>query len=166
MMRESFTIRTATMADLAAVTAVEAACFPPAEAAKEEDFTARLRVYPDHFWLLEDAEGKLVSFVNGLVTDEPMLRDEMYADASFHNEQGAWQMIFGVNTLPEYRRRGLAERVLRRVIGDAKTQGRRGCVLTCKEALVHYYAKLGFVSEGVSASVHGGAVWYDMRLTF
>jgi len=94
------------------------------------------------------------------------LLDEMYADASFHNEQGAWQMIFGVNTLPEYRRRGLAERVLRRVIGDAKAQGRRGCVLTCKEALVHYYARLGFVSEGVSASVHGGAVWYDMRLTF
>ena len=160
MMRETFTIRTAAMADLAAVTAVEAACFPAA------DFTARLRVYPEHFWLLEDGEGKLVSFVNGLVTDEPILRDEMYADASFHNSAGAWQMIFGVNTLPEYRRRGLAERVLRRVIEDAKAQGRRGCVLTCKEALVHYYAKLGFVSEGVSASTHGGAVWYDMRLTF
>ena len=26
--------------------------------------------------------------------------------------------------------------------------------------------KLGFVNEGVSGSVHGGAVWYQMRLTF
>ena len=159
-------IRTAGMADLAAVTAVEAACFPPAEAATEQDFAARLSVYPDHFWLLEDDAGQLISFVNGLVTDEPSLRDEMYSDAGFHNEQGAWQMIFGVNTLPAYRRQGLAGQVLRRVIQDARAQGRKGCVLTCKEPLVHYYAGFGFVNEGVSQSVHGGVVWYEMRLTF
>ena len=39
-------------------------------------------------------------------------------------------------------------------------------VLTCKEALVHYYAKFGFVNEGVSGSTHGGVVWYQMRLKF
>lgn len=158
-------IRTAVLADLPAVTAVEAACFPAAEAATEADFAKRLAVYPNHFWLMED-NGTLVSFVNGLVTDEPHLRDEMYADAGFHNESGAWQMIFGVNTLPAYRRQGLAEQVLRRVIDDAKAQGRKGCVLTCKEKLLHYYGKLGFVNEGVSQSTHGGVVWYEMRLTF
>lgn len=159
------TIRTANMNDLAAVAAVEAACFPPAEAATEKAFSDRLAVYPDHFWLLE-ADGEVVSFVNGMVTDEPHLRDEMYADASLHNEQGAWQMIFGVNTLPDYRRRGLAEQVLRRCIADAKAQGRKGCVLTCKAEKVHYYARLGFVNEGVSDSAHGGVAWYEMRLTF
>ena len=112
-------IRTATMADLAAITAVEAACFPAAEAATEADFEARLAVYPDHFWLLEDEDGTIVSFVDGLVTDEPTLRDEMYSDATFHDEKGAWQMIFGVNTLPSHRRQGLAEQVLRSVIADA-----------------------------------------------
>lgn len=158
-------IRTAVLADLPAVTAVEAACFPAAEAATEADFAKRLAVYPNHFWLMED-DGVLVSFVNGLVTDEPHLRDEMYADAGFHDENGAWQMIFGVNTLPEYRRQGLAEQVLRQVISDAKAQGRKGCVLTCKDKLLHYYGKLGFVNEGISQSTHGGVVWYEMRLTF
>ena len=159
-------IRTASMADLAAVAAVEGACFPAAEAATEKDFAARLAVYPNHFWLLEEDDGTLVSFVNGLVTDEPLLRDEMYADASLHNEHGVWQMIFGVNTLPQYRRRGLAGQVLERVIADARAQGRKGCVLTCKDKLIHYYEKFGFQNEGVSASTHGGVVWYDMRLTF
>ena len=158
-------IRTASMADLTALTAIEAACFPAAEAATEQDFAKRLAVYPEHFWLLEN-EGEVISFVNGMVTDEAELRDEMYADASLHNPGGAWQMIFGVNTLPEYRCQGLAEQVLRRVIADAKVQGRKGCVLTCKEQLVHYYAKLGFENEGVSGSTHGGVVWYAMRLTF
>lgn len=159
-------IRTATMEDLAAVTAVEAACFPAAEAAKEADFAARLRVYPNHFWLMENEDGTLASFINGLVTNEPTLRDEMYEDASLHDEQGAWQMIFGVNTLPEYRRQGLAAKVMEQVIADAKAQGRKGCVLTCKDKLIHYYEKFGFRNEGVSQSVHGGVVWYDMRLTF
>ena len=159
-------IRTATMADLAAVTAVEAACFPAAEAATAADFAARLEVYPNHFWLLEADGGAIVSCVDGLVADEPRLRDEMYSDASFHNEQGAWQMIFGVNTLPDYRKQGMAGRVIRRVIEDARAQGRKGCVLTCKDKLIHYYETFGFVSEGISKSVHGGVVWYDMRLTF
>ena len=158
-------IRTASLADAAALAAVEAACFPPAEAATAAEITDRLAYYADHFWLLEE-DGRLVSFINGLVSDEPTIRDEMFADAAFHNEHGAWQMVFGVNTLPEYRRRGLAGEVMRQVIADARSQGRKGCVLTCKDRLVHYYETFGYRSEGVSASTHGGAVWYDMRLTF
>ena len=101
-----------------------------------------------------------------MVTDKADLSDDLYAQASLHDENGAWQMIFGVNTLPEYRRRGVAAALLERAIADAKAQGRKGLVLTCKDKLVHYYAKFGFVSEGVSESTHGGVVWYQMRLTF
>ena len=90
----------------------------------------------------------------------------MYENAALHNESGAWQMIFGVNTLPAYRRQGCAGRVMERVIADARAQGRRGCVLTCKAALVHFYETFGYVNEGRSTSTHGGAEWYDMRLTF
>ena len=159
-------IRTATMADLAAITAVEAACFPAAEAATEADFEARLAVYPDHFWLLEDEDGTIVSFVDGLVTDEPTLRDEMYSDATFHDEKGAWQMIFGVDTVPECRRRGFAAMLIRHVIAAARGQGRKGLVLTCKDRLVHYYAKFGFTDEGISGSTHGNVQWHEMRLSF
>lgn len=158
-------IRTASMEDLDAITAVEAACFPAAEAATWEEFAGRLSHYAGHFWLLFE-DGRLVSFVDGMVTNRPDLTDEMYADASLHDPAGEWQMIFGVNTLPEFRRRGLAGQLLRRAIADAKAQGRKGLVLTCKDRLVHYYASFGFVSEGVSGSTHGGVVWYQMRLTF
>ncbi|WP_294852563.1 GNAT family N-acetyltransferase [uncultured Oscillibacter sp.] len=159
-------IRTAQMADLKALTAVEAACFPAAEAATEEDFAARLRVYPNHFWLLEAEDGGIVSFVNGMATDEETIRDEMFADASLHREDGAWQAIFGVNTLLDYRNRGLAARLLRSAEQDARLSGRRGCILTCKAALLPWYESLGYRNRGVSESVHGGAVWYDMTLEF
>ena len=158
-------IRTARPDDLEAVTAIEAACFPPAEGAGRESLAGRLAVYPNHFWLLTDG-GTVIGFVNGMVTDQPDLLDEMYDHPALHCETGAWQMIFGVDTLPAYRRRGCAARLLEYVIAQARAQGRKGVVLTCKDRLVHYYAKFGFVNEGVSQSTHGDVVWYQMRVTF
>lgn len=158
-------IKYAGIENLKEIADVEARCFPESEAATEKSLKERLEVYPNHFWLLYDGD-RLVGFVNGMVTDEKDLRDEMYDNAGMHKEDGKWQMIFGVDTIPEYRRRGCAKQVLKRVISDAKTQGREGLVLTCKEKLIHYYAKFGFVNEGVSESVHGNVVWYQMRLSF
>ena len=154
-------IRTAVPGDLPAIIQIESECFPEAEAASAASLTARVASYPGHFWVLLDG-GTMVGFVNGLVTDEADLRDEMYEDAALHDEHGAWQMIFGVDTIPAYRRRGCAGKLLRHVIGEAKAQGRRGVVLTCKDALVHYYAKFGFVDEGISQSTHGDVVWHQI----
>ena len=47
-------IRTATMDDLEMIAAVEAECFPAAEAATKEEFAKRLQHYSDHFWLMFD----------------------------------------------------------------------------------------------------------------
>ena len=158
-------IRTATIADIDAIAKVESLCFPQAEAATREQIAERVKAYGNHFWLMLD-EGKLIAFVDGMVTDEADLTDEMYEKADMHNEQGQWQMIFGVNTIPEYRRNGYAGELIKRAIADAKEQGRKGLVLTCKDKLVRYYAKFGFENEGISESVHGNVTWYQMRLTF
>lgn len=159
-------IKHATKEDIEAIAAVEAECFPPAEAATEKDFVGRVENYGNHFWLMFDEE-KLIAFVDGFVTDESDLTDEMYEKAAMHNENGAWQMIFGVNTLPDYRRQGRAGELIRRAVDDARRQGRKGLVLTCKEKLVHYYAKFGFEDEGISEkSTHGNVEWHQMRLLF
>lgn len=146
------------------MTALEAACFPAAEAATEESLRQRLQSYPRHFWVLE-REGRIIAMLNGMVTDEPNLQDEMYEDAALHREDGAWQMIFGVDTHPDFRRQGCAGRLLRHAIEAARREGRRGLVLTCKERLLPFYGSFGFENEGVSGSVHGGVVWYQMRLS-
>ena len=56
--------------------------------------------------------------------------------------------------------------LMEHMIGDARAKGRKGLILTCKDRLIHYYEKFGYKNMGVSASVHGGAVWYDMLLEF
>lgn len=158
-------IRTATVDDAKILAEAEALCFLPTEAASAAEFEERLSHFADHFWLgFED--GRLVSFVDGMVTDEKDLRDEMYHDASMHNPEGRWQMIFGVATIPEFRRRGLAGELIQRCIADAKAQGRAGVVLTCKDFRIPYYAKFGFKDEGLSSSTHGNVAWHQMRITF
>ena len=156
----------ASLSDLDALTELEAACFPEAEAASRESLRARLTAFPECFWLLRDENGEVISMINGMATDEPDLTDEMYEDAGMHDPNGARQMIFAVDTRPASRGNGYALMLMRRVIADCRSRGQKEAVLTCKQALIPFYERLGFACEGVSGSVHGGAVWYAMRCEF
>lgn len=156
-------IRKATTADLDLVTHIEATCFPPAEAASREAFKERLKYYSGHFLIAFD-EGTPIGFIDGFVSDDEILTDEMFADASLHNPNGAWQMIFGLNTMPEYRNCGVGGRLIEAFVELARKEKRKGIILTCKEEKIPYYTKFGFVNEGESESNHGGAKWYQMRI--
>ena len=97
------------------------------------------------------------------MTDAADLSDDMYADAGMHRENGAWQMIFSVCTLPEYRGRGFAGALMNQMSEDCREENRKGIVLTCRESMISFYESYGFREEGVSESVHGGVRWVQMR---
>ena len=124
-------IRTADLSDLKEIARVEAACFPAAEAATEEEFEKRLTFYKDHFWLMFEEE-KLIAFVDGMVTNQEDLTDEMYEKAEMHDEKGDWQMIFGVNTLPSYRKHGYAGELIKRAIQMQKSREERDLSLPAR----------------------------------
>ncbi len=153
------------MADLDVLTEIEAKSFPEAEKAGRESFRARLEVFPECFLILE-MDGRPVGLVDGMVTRQRTISDDLFEDAAKHEPEGCFQTIFGLAVIPEARRRGCAGRLLRAFIEKARTEGRRGVILTCKRALRPYYAKFGFVDRGLSRSVHGGAEWFDMELLF
>ena len=115
---------------------------------------------------MAEQNGKLVGFINGGVTDEQYLPDEMYHDIGLHKPDGAYQTVFGLNVLSECRRQGIAEKLVNAFIEGAKQAGRKGVILTCKDHMIHYYEKFGFVNYGVADSTHPHAVWNDMRLIF
>ncbi len=160
-----FTIRPVKMDDLDQVTAVEAACFPAAEAAGREAFETRIKTFPESFFVAVSGE-RIIGFINGGVTNERTIRDEMFEDSSLHDPQGMYQSIFGLDVLEEHRKQGIAAALMRHLIEDARKKGRKGLILTCKDRLISYYESFGYRNLGVSASVHGGAVWYDMILEF
>lgn len=111
-------------------------------------------------------DGMLVSFIDGPCVGSPDLTDDMYASTALHADDALWQMILGVNTAPMYQHRGCASFLMRHVILDSALSHRHGIVLACKEKMLPFYSSFGFIDEGRSQSVHGNAVWHQMRLPF
>ena len=68
--------------------------------------------------------------------------------------------------IPEYRRHGVAADLMEHLIEDARTRGRRGPDPYLQGPADPLLREVRLPESGVSASVHGGAVWYDMLLEF
>lgn len=156
-------IKNATIDNLEEIVQLEHHCFPKNEAASITDLKDRLNHYPNHFWLLYE-DDTLVSLIDGLCTNIKELNDEMFHNASMHDENGEVQMILSVCTHPDYRKKGYSSTLMRQVISDSKKQKRKSIVLTCKTELLDFYSKLGFVDEGLSESNHGDESWNQVRL--
>ncbi|ULT43959.1 hypothetical protein KRR40_11585 [Niabella defluvii] len=99
-------IRNATIGDLQAINAIENICFPAAEAASAAAFEKRLRVFPRHFWLLED-KGQLVGFINGMTTNHTTINDAMFEHANFMTKTGPGNLFLDWRCCPNSARTGM-----------------------------------------------------------
>lgn len=158
-------IRFACAEDAVRIAEIEAVCFPPAEAAGEEDIKERIAAFSENF-LVAEVDGKYAGFINGCTTDKPILGDELYHDAGLHKRNGEIQTVFGLDVLPDYRGQGIARVLLNEFISLARSREKKAVILTCKEHMLPFYESFGFCNQGVADSEHGGALWYDMQLWF
>ncbi len=159
------TIRNAKLEEAYVLAQIEAECFPKAEAASAEEIKKRMSTFLECFFVAE-VQGEIAGFINGAVTDQPSLPDELYHNAALHKPEGAYQTVFGLNVREAYRNQGIAGKLLDFLSDTAKERGKKGVILTCKEHLLKFYGSHGFENFGVADSTHGGACWYDMRKMF
>lgn len=155
-------IRHAKDGDVIKLSVIESLSYPVGEGAGEEQIRERVSAFPDNFWIMEE-DGRILSFLNGITTDVADLTDEMYENTDMNKVGGKIFMVFSVVTAPDERGKGFASTVMEQFIADCRRRGISEIVLTCKEGLIPFYQRFGFEYESVSASVHGGAVWHQMR---
>lgn len=156
-------IRGVQLEDLDRIAEIEAVCFPEAEAATRESFQERIMAFPENFFVAE-ADGILIGFINGCVTNSPVIYDELFHSTQHHIPNGNNATVFGLDVIPKYRKQGIAAQLMNHFIQIAKNTGRKSVILTCKDQLVHYYESFGYVNNGLSRSTHGGSQWFDMTL--
>ena len=143
---------------------IERICFPPNEACSKKHMKDRVAGIADLFLVVIDKEnGKMAGFLNGLATDEVVLKDEFFTDAGLHNPEGKNIMLLGLDVLPEYRGQGLASEIMERYLKREQEVGRKRVVLTCLDEKVKMYEKMGYKDLGISGSVWGGEKWHDME---
>lgn len=160
----SITIRPATIDDLENVNRIESECFPEAEAATYDSLKRRLRDFKTSY-LVAEKNGRIVGHVNGCVTKETHLIDELYSSNDLHDEAAPNQMIFGLATDPKEQHQGIASKLMKAYIDVAKEHNRESIILTCKDHLIPFYCSFGFKDKGISNSTHGGVQWHEMVLT-
>ena len=157
------TIRAARPDDLDRVSYIENTCFPAAEAATYDSLKERLAAFK-HSFLVAEKDGQVIGMVNGCVTHKRQLVDELYDSTQLHDDTAPYQMIFGLDVLPEYQHQGIAAKLMRAYEQLARRRDKELITLTCKKRLVPFYEQLGYKFEGESVSTHGGVTWYDMTL--
>lgn len=157
-------IRRVQPGDLGQCYAVETACWSPEEAAAKETIQLRMDTFPQGFFVAEMG-GRVVGMVNGASTQKDDISDEELKQLIGHDVNGRNMVIFALGVLPEFQKRGIAKQLALRFIEEAKKLNKQKVLLICKQHLISYYEKIGFLHAGLSKSMHGGAQWHEMRLT-
>ena len=143
---------------------IERVCFPPNEACSQEMMIKRVKKAPELFLVAVDRQtGRLAGFLNGLSTDEEVFRDEFFTDADLYDPKGRNVMLLGLDVLPGYRMQGLARELVRLYSEREKERGRGRLLLTCLDAKVEMYEKMGFKDLGIANSAWGGEEWHEME---
>lgn len=142
---------------------VEQICFPPHEACSPENMRKRILLAPDLFLVAMDVNsGKMAGTLNGLSTAESIFRDEFFVDADLYDSNGENVMLLGLDVLPEYRGRGIAAALVNEYIQREEQNKRKKLILTCLDAKVQMYKKMGFFDLGLANSTWGGEQWHEM----
>ena len=161
-----YTIRPVKEEDLKKVAEVEALCFPAAEAAGYEDFMERYKTCKNSFFVAETEDGEIAGFCNGCCADTDYLADALYHDATLHNPDGDYQMIFGLDVNPKFQKQGIGEALMRHMVKSAGERDKKAVVLTCKDHMIPFYKRIGYEYIELSDSTHGGAKWHKMMYRF
>ncbi|MCM3570123.1 GNAT family N-acetyltransferase [Neobacillus mesonae] len=154
-------VRNVKMEDLPELMTIENLCFTKEEAATEEAFIKRIQVIPDSFFVAEE-EGRILGLVNGPVIQQPYITDDLFQEIKANPETSGHQSILGLAVSPAFQKRGIASRLLTHIEKEAKAKKRETITLTCKENLIPFYQRHGYINEGVSNSEYGGVTWYNM----
>ncbi|MET1249416.1 GNAT family N-acetyltransferase [Sporolactobacillus sp. STCC-11] len=155
-------IRQVRINDLEQLISLENTGFTPEEAATKQAFINRIETIPDTFLIAEEKD-KIIGYVNGPVIPIPFITDDLFETTKANPNNGGYQSILGIVVAPGHQGKGIAGELLRSFENQAREQGRLTVTLTCRQSLIPFYEKNGYVNQGISESQHGGIQWFTMN---
>ena len=154
-------LRNVQISDLEQLILIENEGFSIEEAATKEVFIERIQLIPDTF-IVAEKDGEILGYINGPIIHQPYITDDLFEKIKENPKRGGYQSILGLAVAKRARDQGIAKILIKKMEELAKVNEREGITLTCKQGLVPFYEKCGFVNHGMSESQHGGVTWYNM----
>lgn len=140
-------IRRVTMDDLEEVVNLESAEFKMTKEQTKNDMMGRIENYPDTF-LVAQEDGKVIGHIFGPAFNKRYIEDELYFENHPNQKDDRYQMVLSLAVLPEYRKQGVATKLIEAMTQEARKQNRQAISLTCLPKLIKFYEKRGFHNEG------------------
>ena len=140
-------IRRVTMDDLEEVVNLESAAFKMTKEQTKNDMMGRIENYPDTF-LVAREDGKVIGHIFGPAFNKRYIEDELYFENHPNQKDDRYQMVLSLAVLPEYRKQGVATKLIEAMTQEARKQNRQAISLTCLPKLIKFYEKRGFHNEG------------------
>lgn len=140
-------IRRVTMDDLEEVVNLESAAFKMTKEQTKNDMMGRIENYPDTF-LVAQEDGKVIGHIFGPAFNKRYIEDELYFENHPNQKDDRYQMVLSLAVLPEYRKQGVATKLIEAMMQEARKQNRQAISLTCLPKLIKFYEKRGFHNEG------------------
>ncbi|BBN97691.1 GNAT family N-acetyltransferase [Sporolactobacillus terrae] len=154
-------IRKVRKSDLAQLVELENSGFTPEEAATKQAFITRIETIPDTFLVAEEMN-QIIGYVNGPVISMPHITDDLFEQTAPNPDRGGYQSILGLVVAPNCQGKGIASQLLRALEDQARENERLTVTLTCRQFLIPFYEKNGYINQGIAASEHGGMKWFNM----
>ncbi|KXT84735.1 putative arylalkylamine n-acetyltransferase [Streptococcus sp. DD11] len=160
-MKSPIKIRNAQLSDWEELVRLESLNFSEEEAASPAVLKERIERIADTF-LVAELHGQIAGYVVGPAVFSRHLTDDLFAKVTANPKEGGFIAIQSLSVSPDFQGQGVGTLLLAALKERANQQNRQGINLTCHDDLLPYYEMNGFRDEGISDSVHGGAVWFDM----
>ncbi|MGT2718511.1 GNAT family N-acetyltransferase [Streptococcus oricebi] len=154
-------IRFASPRDLEEIILIEQENFSVEEAASPQAMKERLEKIADTFLVAEFSD-QIVGYIVGPVIEARHLTDDLFEEVVENPETAGFIAVQSLSVRADYKGQGLGTLLLAALKELAVKNERQGISLTCHDYLISYYEMNGFVNEGLSQSLHGGATWYDL----
>lgn len=78
-------------------------------------------------FVAETEDGEIAGFCNGCCADTDYLADALYHDATLHNPDGDYQMIFGLDVNPKFQKQGIGEALMRHMVKAQESVTKSRC---------------------------------------
>ena len=116
-------IRRVTMDDLEEVVNLESAAFKMTKEQTKNDMMGRIENYPDTF-LVAQEDGKVIGHIFGPAFNKRYIEDELYFENHPNQKDDRYQIVLSLAVLPEYRKQGVATKLIEAMTQEARKQNR------------------------------------------
>lgn len=157
----ALTLRNAIPADAARCFDIEITAYEGDEAATPEKIATRIAQYPQGFLILE-AEGEVVGFINCGCAHEVVMSDEAFKELVGHSAEAPNVVIMSVVVDPLHQGKGYSTLLMNEFVQRMRAMGKHTIHLMCKQRHVPLYEHMGYDYVRPSPSDHGGMAWHEM----